>query len=149
MDSFKLIQNFFTRMACQHCQNNFQADDIELLREDHGIHVVSVSCRVCARQVGVAMVGVETRNPGEEDEDDSTQANPWLKRYSDPELTEQELERLASYAPITDDDVLDAHHFFNTLPTNWASLLPTTLASEDTSDTVDIDSEIDTPALAD
>jgi hypothetical protein len=126
VDSFKLIQNFFTRMSCQYCQQNFEADDIELIREDHGIHVVGVHCQRCNRQVGVAMVGVDAsggNHAHEQDDDDATDDMP-QHRFADPELTEDELERLAPFAAITDDDVLDAHHFFAHLGADWANHLP-------------------------
>jgi hypothetical protein len=129
MDSFRLIQNFFTRMSCHHCNNHFAADDIELIREEHGIHVVSVSCHHCQRQVGVAMVGVDAHGAAathDTDDEDSMQHN-LLARYVDPELTPEELARLSAYDPITADDVLEAHHFFTSLDAHWMQYLPPSL----------------------
>ena len=119
MDSFRLIQNFFTRMSCQYCDNHFEAEGIQLIREEHGIHVVSVNCHHCKRQVGVAMVGVDATGEATFDQD----APAYIHRFADPELTEAELERLSQFQPITSDDVLEAHHFFQNLDTGWASLL--------------------------
>ena len=36
----------------------------------------------------------------------------------------EELERLSGFKPIREDDVLDAHHFFQNLGADWASLIP-------------------------
>jgi hypothetical protein len=118
MDSFRLIQHFFTRMSCQYCDNHFEADDIHLIREEHGIHVVSVNCHHCQRQVGVAMVGVDASG------EPIGQEPAYTHRFADPELTEAELERLSQFDPISPDDVLEAHHFFQNLDEHWAQRLP-------------------------
>ncbi|HEY9686745.1 MAG TPA: hypothetical protein V6C52_07205 [Coleofasciculaceae cyanobacterium] len=110
MDAFSLIQSFFTRMRCNFCSHSFSPEDIQLIRQDEGIYIVNVFCNHCHTQNGVAMVGVEV--PGQE------------TAFQDPELTEEELERLADYKPISADDVLDAHHFFNNLDSNWARFIP-------------------------
>jgi hypothetical protein len=111
MDAFALIQNFFTRMRCNFCSHSFSPDDIQLLRQDEGVYIVNVYCNHCRTQNGVAMVGVEVP--------DGTPA-----AFPDPELTDQELIRLAEFNPITDDDVLDAHTFFSSLDANWMTLIP-------------------------
>jgi hypothetical protein len=46
------------------------------------------------------------------------------KKLYDPELTPQEKVRLEKFAPITDNDVLEAHHFFQTLGDGWQKLIP-------------------------
>ncbi|MFM7469263.1 MAG: hypothetical protein ACKO37_07180 [Vampirovibrionales bacterium] len=46
------------------------------------------------------------------------------KRLYDPELTPLEKERLSQYAPITSDDVLEAHSFFQSLGKGWMNLIP-------------------------
>jgi hypothetical protein len=111
MDAFHLIQNFFTRMRCNFCSHSFSPEDIQLIRQDEGIYIVNVYCNHCRTQNGVAMVGVEV--PGQEN-------HP----FPDPELTEEELVRLADFQPITDDDVLDAHEFFSNLDDNWTRFIP-------------------------
>jgi hypothetical protein len=49
---------------------------------------------------------------------------PLRRRYKDPELTDLEKARLAEYKPISDEDVLEAHHFFKGLGRNWQQLIP-------------------------
>lgn len=113
MDAFNLIQNFFTRMNCNFCTQHFEPEDISLIREEDGIYIVNVFCNHCKTQNGVAMVGVELP------EGATAHAG-----YSDPELTEDELERLSAFKPIQEDDVLDAHYFFQNLDADWARLIP-------------------------
>jgi hypothetical protein len=113
MDAFSLIQNFFTRMRCNFCSHSFSPEDIQLIRQEEGIYIVNVYCNHCRTQNGVAMVGVEV---------------PTLEggqpRFTDPELTEEELVRLADYQPVSPDDVLDAHHFFSALGSDWMKFIP-------------------------
>jgi len=110
MDAFHLIQNFFTKMRCNFCSHSFSPDDVQLIRQDDGIYIVNVYCNHCSTQNGVAMVGVEM--PGE------------AARFEDPELTEEELVRLADFKPISADDVLEAHEFFQKLDGDWMKLIP-------------------------
>ena len=111
MDAFSLIQNFFTRMRCNFCSHTFSPDDVQLIRQDEGIYIVNVYCNHCHTQNGVAMVGVEVpENTAFE--------------FEDPELTEAEWERLSEFAPVSANDVLDAHHFFNNLDADWMKFIP-------------------------
>ncbi len=115
MDAFSLIQHFFTRMNCNFCNCSFQPEDIQLIRQEDGIYIVNVYCNRCQTQNGVAMVGVET---GEE------AGIPQYPGFEDPELTEDELERLGDYHPVNYNDVLDAHQFFQNLDENWTQFIP-------------------------
>lgn len=110
MDAFQLIQNFFTKMRCNFCSHSFSPDDVQLIRQDEGIYIVNVYCNHCNTQNGVAMVGVEV--PGQ------------TTNFPDPELTEDELVRLAEFQPITENDVLDAHEFFSSLDSDWMKFIP-------------------------
>lgn len=109
MDAFNLIQNFFTRMRCNFCSQPFTPEDIQLLRQDDGIFIVNVYCNHCNTQNGVAMVGVEV---------------PEQVYFEDPELTQEELVRLAEFKPVSHDDVLEAHHFFSNLDAGWMKFIP-------------------------
>jgi hypothetical protein len=118
MDAFHLIQNFFTRMRCNFCSHSFSPEDIQLIRQDEGIYIVNVYCNHCRTQNGVAMVGVEAPAAGQ--------------RFDDPELTEEELVRLADFHPISSDDVLDAHAFFNNLGSDWMKFIPSEMLERQT-----------------
>lgn len=111
MDAFQLIQNFFTRMRCNFCSHSFTPDDIQLLRQEEGIYIVNVYCNQCNTQNGVAMVGVEVPQGSGHS-------------FPDPELTEEEVVRLAEFEPITEDDVLTAHEFIHGLDGNWQQFIP-------------------------
>ena len=112
MDAFHLIQTFFTRMRCNFCSHSFAPEDVQLIRKDDGIYIVNVYCNHCRTQNGVAMVGVEAQG-----------VEP-KQRFEDPELTLEEVERLAQYQPVSPDDVLDAHEFFGNLGDDWMKFIP-------------------------
>lgn len=112
MDSIQVIQHFFAKMRCNYCHSHFQPQGISLVREEEDVFIVDVSCAHCERHAGLAMVSLD-RN-----------AFPNLKpRFKDPELTPDELERLSAFEPISDNDVLDAHHFFQNMESNWQKYL--------------------------
>ncbi len=104
MDSFSIIQNFFTRMRCHYCAAHLHPAGIQLVRKEGGVYVVNIQCTHCERHMGIAMVGVEGVN-----------IEKGKRQYCDPEMTASEFERLASFEPVSYDDVLDAHAFFTNL----------------------------------
>lgn len=119
MDSFSIIQNFFTRMRCNFCSAYLEPEGIQLVREEQGVYVVNIECVHCSRQMGVAMVGLE----GVPAQSESL-ARQTPRKYRDPELSEADLERLSPFAPISYDDVLEAHTFFENLGSDWQRHLP-------------------------
>jgi hypothetical protein len=110
MDAFSLIQSFFSQMRCNFCSHSFEPDDIQLIRQEDGIFIVNVFCNHCGTQNGVAMVGVESPSG--------------VPQFEDPELTPEEVSRLAEFEPITENDVLDAHHFLQNLDSDWMKFIP-------------------------
>lgn len=112
MDSFSIIQNFFTRMTCNFCHKPFEEEDVELIREEEGVFIVGVYCHNCNRQVGVAMVGIEP------------QGMEGARIYRDPEFTDDDIQRLSQFDPITEDDVIEAHQFIEALDGEWMQLIP-------------------------
>ncbi len=109
--SFQAIQEYFQQKECRFCSHAFKPDGIQLLREEPGVLVVRVTCSNCNHPLGVAIVGTTpkaTKAPNPHPRD-------WTKRDKD---------RLVGLAPITYDDVLNAHQFFKSLDTNWTSFLP-------------------------
>lgn len=115
MDGFSIIQNFFSRMKCNHCDAHLEPEGIELIQHKGGTYLVNVQCVHCERQMGTAMVGLE----GAE-----ISGRPRRKKYKDPELTPAEMRRLSIYQPVSFDDVLDAHDFFSNLGADWQKYLP-------------------------
>ena len=122
MDVFAIIQQFFTRMTCHHCQASLEPDGVRLIREDAGMFVVSVSCNHCDNDIGIALVGMDAVEgiAGASQGERSVR----IRRYKDPELTQDEVRRLAIFDPVSDDDVIEAHNFFQNLDTNWMQHIP-------------------------
>ncbi|MBX2861666.1 MAG: hypothetical protein KTR14_10560 [Vampirovibrio sp.] len=118
--AFEMIQSFFTRMRCNFCMQNFEEADVELMQENEGVFVVKVNCHHCEREAGVAVVGVEVQDGADD-----------LYEFKDPEFTEEDFERLGALPPIREDDVLDAHEFFQGLDENWQSMIPKELMPEE------------------
>jgi hypothetical protein len=59
MDSFALIQNFFTQMQCPQCGQHLEENSVSLLREDAHTFLVHLECQHCHSDIGNALVGVE------------------------------------------------------------------------------------------
>ena len=113
MDSFSIIQQYFTQMNCQFCSNAFAENDVELIRQDDAMYIVNVFCHRCHTQNGVAMVGLAT-----------TEEMIPPRQFEDPELTEEEKTRLSHFEPIAENDVLEAHRFFQDLGSDWMKFIP-------------------------
>jgi hypothetical protein len=142
MNSLQIIKHFFTRLRCHFCSSHFTPDGVELVKEDGTVFLVNVCCSHCERHAGLAMVSLEKANLEKaglsedlsEEELETLNAlggldfsrlaeSDFKPRYQDPELTPAELDRLSVYEPISDNDVLDAHHFFQNLDSNWQQYL--------------------------
>lgn len=107
MDKLKL-KRLFADLCCSECKNDFDEDSIKILREEDGLYVVRVVCSHCQKSFGLAFLGLEsiTLKP-EEVEDDKLP------------LTIQE-----GPAPISEDDVLNAHDFIKMLDSDWQKHIP-------------------------
>ncbi|PWT96555.1 MAG: hypothetical protein C5B53_09455 [Candidatus Melainabacteria bacterium] len=112
--SFQAIQEYFQQKFCRNCDCQFASEGIQLLRQEPGVLVVRVTCKACGHPLGVAIVGtvLESNNNKE----------PVLPA----DWSRKDAERLAGKAPISYDDVLEAHQFFDQLGANWAQYLPKT-----------------------
>lgn len=147
MDAFAIIQNFFTKMRCQQCNLNFETEDIQLESEAEGYYVVSLECHHCGCHNGTAAVGVEAGACLEDlmalESSDiadifaaatqqrvETPKRKRFKRFKDPEFTEADRRRLALLEPIDEEDVLNAHQFFEDLDSDWQKHIPQSLRSQ-------------------
>ena len=101
-DSIKL---FFSKMKCTRCENFFDDDDIEILREESGYTVVRIHCEHCQKNIGVAIMGI--------DKDKMQEAL---------ELNQPDMEQTPP--PIDYDDVVAAHDFFQGLGDDWLKFIP-------------------------
>lgn len=110
---FQAIQEYFQQKSCRFCAHPFSSEGIQLLREEPGVLVVRVTCHTCSRPLGVAIVGTAPR--------------PHHQRPKVPhDWTKKDIERLSSKAPISYDDVLDAHMFIHQLGSDWTKHVPKT-----------------------
>lgn len=109
--SFQAIQEYFQQKFCRNCANYFSSEGIQLLRQEPGVLVVRVTCQACGHPLGVAIVGTVL----EPNKKDIALPADWTKR---------DAERLRTKAPISFDDVLAAHHFFQDLGDDWSRHLP-------------------------
>ena len=109
--SFQAIQEYFQQKFCRNCTNPFSSDGIQLLRQEPGVLVVRVTCNTCGHPLGVAIVGTVF---------EGNQKKVCLPA----EWTRKDAERLACQPPISFDDVLAAHEFFDSLGDDWAQQLP-------------------------
>lgn len=116
MDTFGIIQHFFTRMECNFCQEAFEPEDVELVGEGDGMYIVSVHCHHCGRHNGVAAVGVESAPHSRAIQD--------AKRFKDPEFTDDDRQRLAQSPVIDEDAVLEAHEFIQSMGADWQRFIP-------------------------
>jgi hypothetical protein len=111
--SFQAIQEYFQQKFCRNCDCQFSSEGIQLLRQEPGVLVVRVTCKACGHPLGVAIVGTVI---------ESTKKEPRLP----VDWTRRDVERLSARAPISYDDVLEAHQFIDQLGGDWAQHLPKT-----------------------
>ena len=101
------IKQLFSEMCCSICKQDFDEKSIKIMREEEGLYVVQVTCQNCKKSFGLAFLGLESIKLKEKVKD------------SDLALEIQE-----GLPPINYDDVLDAHHFFQSLEEDWDKHIP-------------------------
>ena len=94
------LKRLFFGANCSLCDEKFDENSIEIMRAQDGLCVFRIKCKNCLKSFGVAILGLNF------DEIESL-----FEKKEEP-------------APITYDDVLDAHKFFQGLDENWAKLIP-------------------------
>ena len=107
MDKLK-ITKLFADLCCSECKHDFTEESISIIRQEHGLYVVQVTCEHCNKTFGLAFLGLEsiTLKPAEVEDE-------YLR------LTIQE-----GPATITEDDVLDAHRFIQNMDSDWSKYIP-------------------------
>lgn len=135
MDTFNLIKQFFTRMDCRYCGDNFVADDIHMVGRGEHHFVVAIHCHQCGKHNGDAAVGIEQQVEGLVGQlgaagammgsmDLETLFQELGIIIEDPELTDYDLQRFEGSTPIGHNDVLEAHQFIQNLDSGWSKLIP-------------------------
>lgn len=108
MDRAK-IKRLFADLCCSQCKHDFEEDSIKVLREDEGLYVIQVTCAECNKSFGLAFLGLESISLKPDEIEDEYVP-----------LTIQE-----GPAPISADDVIDAHKFIKNLESDWQKHIPT------------------------
>lgn len=103
------IATLFKDLCCSACKSDFSEKSVDIMREEKSpeeeMIVFRLACQKCGKSFGVAFLGISDFN---------------LKNYSDEDLT---LKVQEGAAPISSDDVLDAHKFIKKLDTNWQKFI--------------------------
>ncbi len=96
----KNLGKLLSNLCCSQCKSEFDENSIEIKREEDGLIVTQLKCQHCGKNFGIAFLGfseIEIKEP--------------LKVKQGP-------------APISYDDVIDAHRFIKNLDKNWQDYLP-------------------------
>ena len=97
----KKLEKMFSNLCCSQCRNGFDADSITIKREEDDFLVVSLECRHCNKNFGIAFIG-----------------------FSEVDVKNEEpLEVVYGPEPISYDDVIDAHNFIKDLDKNWSKYM--------------------------
>lgn len=125
MKNFSVVQEHFRKLRCAHCNEAFTPDGVKLLREEKDYWVVKVHCTSCNQPAGVAIVGVEYESSeGGRDKYLPAPTSSYNVRSRAIFASKKEEEKFSNLSPISGDEVLDAHKFFNNLGANWMEMLP-------------------------
>ena len=104
------FKKLLSGMCCSVCGRDFDEDSVTVLRggeenNSDGLFVLKIRCAECGKSFGIAFLGT-----GEESIKDD-----------DP------LEFKPCPAPVSYDDVLDAHNFIDKLEKDWTKYIPDNL----------------------
>lgn len=119
--NFELIKQFFENLKCSHCDNFFARESVQPVRKEENNVVVRITCLNCGKNLGLAILGLDKN-----EYKNSLQFHEEDYEYNDEDEHEDEFlqENGIPYDPITYDDVIEAHHFFNALGSDWQKYLP-------------------------
>lgn len=106
MEGFEAVQNFFCSMHCSKCQNLLKPDGITILREENNFYVVKIVCIDCNQPVGLAIVGIASKDADETYKQNTKQMVGSVTAPKPP--------------PIDYDEVIEAHKFFSNLGSDWS-----------------------------
>jgi hypothetical protein len=113
MEYLNFITDFFSNIKCSHCREFFSNEAIELVRQESNNIVVRINCRNCGKNLGLAILGI-----------DRSEYKNSLDFSEDTAQDDMPISINTDKDPITYDDVIEAHHFFSGLDSNWSKYLP-------------------------
>lgn len=102
------IAVLFKDLCCSQCKSDFNEDSFAIMREEDTLIAFKATCNECGKSFGVAFLGISDftlKEDLKEDDDDLT-----LHIQEGP-------------APISENDVLDAHKFIRELDDNWKKFI--------------------------
>jgi hypothetical protein len=126
MKNFSTVQEHFRKLRCSHCEARFSPEGIKLLREEKDYWVVRVHCTACDQPSGVAVVGVEFEGGEKMNQEPNPQEFTARVTRRATFQTKAEEKKFQAMPPISADDMLNAHSFFQSLGADWAKHLPGT-----------------------
>ena len=111
MDYYEFLNEFFSHVKCSNCKEFFKEGSVQLIRKEANNIVVRITCQNCDKNLGLAILGL-----------DKAEYKNSLK-FSETE-GENPVSTGSNEEPITYDDVIEAHDFFENLGDDWAKHLP-------------------------
>ena len=103
------IATLFKDLCCSACKADFDENSVIIMREEKNpeeeMLVFRLSCQECGKSFGVAFLGISDLE---------------LKNYSEDDLI---LRIQEGAAPISTDEVLDAHKFIKEFDNNWQKFI--------------------------
>lgn len=103
------IATLFKDLCCSACKADFDESSVIVMREEKNpeeeMLVFRLSCQKCGKSFGVAFLGISDLE---------------LKNYSEDDLV---LHIQEGAAPISTDEVLDAHKFIKEFDNNWKKFI--------------------------
>lgn len=114
MEINNIVRDFFSNIKCSQCQNYFEKESISLVRHEYNYTVVRVTCSICGKNIGMAILGLDKTAIQE-----SVECLEETKTSSKKTVSKKK-----PVDPISYDDVIDAHNFFYSLGDDWIKFLP-------------------------
>ena len=110
MQEISIVKEFFSKLRCTQCCESFTSESVSVLRNEDNYTVVRVLCSHCGKNIGMAILGLDRKSMENAMEPDKLEASPI--NCADGEN------------PISYDDVIDAHQFFDSLGDDWIKHVP-------------------------
>ena len=96
------IKKLLKNLCCNHCQNDFEENSINILQEEKNVVVFELKCINCGKDFGISMLS-----------------------FDDKKINTDEVFELEEYPnPITSNEVIDAHKFIKKLDKDWNKYIP-------------------------
>ncbi len=99
------LKKLLSGMCCSVCRHDFDENAITVIREEKELLVLRITCPDCGKGFGIALLGTG----------------------KDCVKDDEPLEFKPCPMPISYDDVLDAHNFFDKLDKDWTKYIPDNL----------------------